>query len=42
MNGVPFLDLQAVYREDATAYDAAYRRVMDSGRWILGPRAGRL
>ncbi len=34
---VPFLDLQAVYREDQPAYDAAYRRVMDSGRWILGP-----
>lgn len=34
---VPFLDLQAIYREDAPAYDAAYRRVMDSGRWILGP-----
>ena len=34
---VPFLDLQAIYREDAAACDAAYRRVMDSGRWILGP-----
>lgn len=34
---VPFLDLQAIYRQDATAYDAAYRRVMDSGCWILGP-----
>lgn len=34
---VPFLDLQALYREDAAAYDAAYHRVMDSGRWILGP-----
>lgn len=34
---VPFLDLQAIYRQDAAAYDAAYRRVMDSGRWILGP-----
>ena len=34
---IPFLDLQAVYREDQPAYDAAYRRVMDSGRWVLGP-----
>lgn len=34
---IPFLDLQAAYREDAAAYDAAYHRVMDSGRWILGP-----
>jgi dTDP-3-amino-3,4,6-trideoxy-alpha-D-glucose transaminase len=35
--GIKFLDLQAVYRKDQAAYDAAYRRVMDSGRWILGP-----
>lgn len=35
--GVRFLDLQAIYREDQPAYDAAYRRVMDSGRWVLGP-----
>jgi dTDP-3-amino-3,4,6-trideoxy-alpha-D-glucose transaminase len=34
---VRFLDLQAIYRQDQAAYDAAYRRVMDSGRWILGP-----
>jgi dTDP-3-amino-3,4,6-trideoxy-alpha-D-glucose transaminase len=34
---VKFLDLQAIYRQDQAAYDAAYRRVMDSGRWILGP-----
>lgn len=38
---VPFLDLQALYREDAAAYDAAYHRVMDSGRWILGPELSR-
>lgn len=37
MTGVRFLDLQAIYRQDQAAYDAAYRRVMDSGRWILGP-----
>ncbi|MFZ5549226.1 MAG: DegT/DnrJ/EryC1/StrS family aminotransferase [Pseudomonadota bacterium] len=37
MTGVKFLDLQAIYRQDQAAYDAAYRRVMDSGRWILGP-----
>ncbi|MFZ2986735.1 DegT/DnrJ/EryC1/StrS family aminotransferase [Ideonella sp.] len=35
--GVPFLDLVAVYREDASDYDAAYHRVMNRGRWILGP-----
>lgn len=35
--GIAFLDLQAIYRQDQAAYDAAYRRVMDSGRWILGP-----
>jgi dTDP-3-amino-3,4,6-trideoxy-alpha-D-glucose transaminase len=34
---IKFLDLQAVYRQDQAAYDAAYRRVMDSGRWIMGP-----
>lgn len=34
---VKFLDLQSIYRQDQAAYDAAYRRVMDSGRWILGP-----
>jgi dTDP-3-amino-3,4,6-trideoxy-alpha-D-glucose transaminase len=34
---IRFLDLQAIYRQDQPAYDAAYRRVMDSGRWILGP-----
>lgn len=34
---IKFLDLQALYRQDQAAYDAAYRRVMDSGRWILGP-----
>lgn len=38
---VPFLDLQALYREDASAYDAAYHRVMDCGRWILGPELSR-
>jgi len=34
---IRFLDLQAIYRQDQAGYDAAYRRVMDSGRWILGP-----
>jgi dTDP-3-amino-3,4,6-trideoxy-alpha-D-glucose transaminase len=34
---VRFLDLGKLYREDAADYDAAYRRVMASGRWILGP-----
>lgn len=34
---IRFLDLQAIYRQDQPAYDEAYRRVMASGRWILGP-----
>ena len=34
---VKFLDLQAIYRQDQAEYDAAYHRVMASGRWILGP-----
>ena len=34
---VRFLDLRHIYHEDATDYDNAYRRVMASGRWILGP-----
>ncbi|HEV8690023.1 MAG TPA: DegT/DnrJ/EryC1/StrS family aminotransferase [Ideonella sp.] len=34
---IKFLDLQAIYRQDQADYDAAYRRVMASGRWILGP-----
>ena len=33
---IPFLDLHALYLEDQAEYDAAYRRVMASGRWILG------
>lgn len=34
---VPFLDLQAPYRELKDDLDAAYRRVMESGWFILGP-----
>jgi dTDP-4-amino-4,6-dideoxygalactose transaminase len=33
---VPFLDLGTAYRELRTEMDAAYRRVMESGRYILG------
>ena len=33
---VPFLDLKAAYKELQTQLDAAYRRVMHSGRYILG------
>lgn len=33
---VPFLDLQAAYFELKTELDEAYRRVMDSGWYILG------
>ena len=33
---VPFLDLKAAYRELQSQFDAAYRRIMKSGRFILG------
>ena len=33
---VPFLDLRAAYLELSGEYDAAYKRVMESGRYILG------
>jgi len=33
---VPFLDLRAAYLELRLELDAAYRRVMESGRYILG------
>lgn len=33
---VPFLDLKAPYRQLQTELDAAYRRVMESGWYILG------
>jgi len=34
---VPFLDLHAAYAELRDEFDAAYRRVMDAGWFILGP-----
>src|SRR5258708_19717294 len=34
---VPFLDVHAAYRELRDELDAACRRVMDSGIYILGP-----
>lgn len=34
---VPFLDLKAPYAELKDELDAAYRRVIESGRFILGP-----
>jgi len=34
---VPFLDLKAAYSEQAHGLDAASRRVLESGRYILGP-----
>jgi dTDP-4-amino-4,6-dideoxygalactose transaminase len=33
---VPFLDLKAAFKELQPQLDAAYRRVMDSGGYILG------
>lgn len=33
---IPFLDLKATYRELRTELDAAYKKVMDSGWYILG------
>lgn len=34
---VPFLDLQAGYRELKTEIDTAVARVLDNGRYVLGP-----
>lgn len=36
MKQVPFLDLKALYLELKEELDAAYRRVMESGWYILG------
>src|SRR5215510_3824412 len=36
MTPIPFLDLEAAYLEQQSDLDAAYERVMRSGRWILG------
>ena len=36
MTRIPFLDLEAAYLEQQADLDAAYTRVMRSGRWILG------
>jgi len=36
MSRIPFLDLEAAYLEQQADLDAAYARVMRSGRWILG------
>ncbi len=36
MKQVPFLDLKAPYLELKEDIDAAYRRVMESGWYILG------
>ena len=33
---VPFLDLEAAYRELKPEIDSAYRRVMESGQYVLG------
>ena len=37
MATIPFLDVRAGYLADKAELDAAYARVMASGRWILGP-----
>jgi dTDP-3-amino-3,4,6-trideoxy-alpha-D-glucose transaminase len=37
MATIPFQDARAGYLAERDALDAAYARVMDSGRWILGP-----
>ncbi|HEY5975462.1 MAG TPA: DegT/DnrJ/EryC1/StrS family aminotransferase [Geobacteraceae bacterium] len=36
MNSIPFLDLKATYTELQDELDAAYRRVMESGWYLLG------
>ena len=38
---VPFLDLRAAYLELKSSLDAAYLRVMDSGRYVLGAETAR-
>lgn len=34
---VPFLDLKAAHREVDAELDSAFRRVKESGRYVLGP-----
>ena len=34
---IPFLELKPAYDELRGEFDAAYRRVMDSGWYLLGP-----
>lgn len=41
MARIPFLDLEAAYLEQQSHLDAAYDRVMHSGRWILGDELSR-
>jgi dTDP-3-amino-3,4,6-trideoxy-alpha-D-glucose transaminase len=41
MTPIPFLDLGATYLEQQSDLDAAYVRVMRSGRWILGDELSR-
>ncbi|MDQ1331904.1 MAG: hypothetical protein QG578_2174, partial [Thermodesulfobacteriota bacterium] len=36
MKQIPFLDLKAVYSELKEDLDEAYRRVMESGQYVLG------
>jgi len=36
ITSIPFLDLEAAYLEQQSDFDAAYKRVMRSGRWLLG------
>lgn len=37
MDSVPFLDMKAPYRELQSELDSAWRRVMESGWYVLGP-----
>lgn len=34
---MPFCDLKSVYKQHEAEFDAAYKRVMESGHYILGP-----
>lgn len=36
ISNIPFLDLLSVYKSYESEFDAAYKRVMCSGQWILG------
>jgi len=42
MAAIPFVDLQAQYRRIKASVDARIHKVLDHGRFILGPEVGEL